>query len=80
MPATAMNRTDIEAATFRRLLAHLQQRPEISDEVLMASSGFCRSCLAKWYQAASEALATPVSRDEARAAINGDRAGATSAS
>ncbi len=66
-----MNRTEIEAATFRRLLEHLQQRSDVSDEALMSQTGFCRRCLVSWYQQASSALTTPVSRDEAIAAVYG---------
>jgi hypothetical protein len=69
-----MNRTEIEAAAFRRLLEHLQQQADLDDNRLMTDAGFSRQCLIRWYQAASEQLATPVSRDEARLAILGEAA------
>lgn len=38
----------LEAATFRRLLAHLQQHTEVQNLDLMNTAGFCRNCLSKW--------------------------------
>ena len=66
-----MNRTDIEAAAFRRLVAHLQSRSDVQNIDLMNLAGFCRNCLANWYQDASEQHGTPLSKDEAREAIYG---------
>ena len=43
-------RTDaIEAAVFRRLLAHLDSRKDVQNIELMNLAGFCRNCLSKWY-------------------------------
>jgi hypothetical protein len=47
-------RTEIEAATFRRLVAHLQANTELQNIDLMNLAGFCRNCLAKWYLAEAE--------------------------
>ncbi len=47
-------RTELEAATFRRLVAHLQADTELQNIDLMNLAGFCRNCLAKWYLAAAE--------------------------
>ena len=44
----------IEAAVFRRLLAHLDERKDVQNIDLMNLAGFCRNCLAKWYTAAAE--------------------------
>jgi len=71
MQSPAMNRTEIEAAAFRRLLQHLQERHDVQNIDLMILAGFCRNCLADWYQEAAAAQTTPVSRDEARDAIYG---------
>ena len=38
----------IEAATFRRLVAHLQKNTEVQNIDLMNLAGFCRNCLSKW--------------------------------
>lgn len=66
-----MDRTELEAAAFRRLLAHLQERSDVQNIDLMILAGFCRNCLANWYQESSDTLGTPVSKDEAREAIYG---------
>lgn len=66
-----MDRTEFEAAAFRRLVAHLRERSDVQNIDLMILAGFCRNCLANWYQEASEALGSPVSKDEAREAVYG---------
>jgi len=40
-----------EAAAFRSLVEHLQQRSDVQNIDLMNLSGFCRNCLSKWYAA-----------------------------
>jgi hypothetical protein len=45
--------TNIEAAVFRRLLAHLDSRKDVQNIDLMNLAGFCRNCLSKWYVAAA---------------------------
>lgn len=47
-------RTELEAATFRRLLRHLQEHTEVQNIELMVLADFCRNCLAKWYSAAAQ--------------------------
>ena len=44
--------TELEAAAFRRLLIHLQERTDVQNIDLMNLAGFCRNCLSKWYLAA----------------------------
>ena len=46
--------TEIEAAAFRRLLAHLDERKDVQNIDLMILAGFCRNCLSKWYRSAAE--------------------------
>ena len=46
--------TEIEAATFRRLLEHLQTHTEVQNMDLMIVADFCRNCLAKWYLAEAQ--------------------------
>lgn len=46
--------TQIEAAAFRGLMQHLQQRSDVQNIDLMNLAGFCRNCLAKWYSAAAK--------------------------
>ena len=63
--------TALEAAAFRRLLQHLQQRSDVQNIDLMILAGFCRNCLSNWYQEAAEAAGTPVGKDQAREMIYG---------
>lgn len=46
-------RIELEAATFRRLVAHLRERTDVQNIDLMNLAGFCRNCLSKWYRAAA---------------------------
>jgi hypothetical protein len=63
--------TAFEAAAFRRLLAHLQQRSDVQNIDLMILAGFCRNCLSNWYQEAAQEAGAPVSRDAAREIVYG---------
>ncbi|MEQ8356654.1 MAG: DUF1244 domain-containing protein [Kiloniellaceae bacterium] len=47
-------RTELEAAAFRTLVAHLRERTDVQNIDLMNLAGFCRNCLSKWYLAAAE--------------------------
>ncbi len=67
-----MTTTELEAAAFRRLLTHLQQRSDVQNIDLMILAGFCRNCLSNWYQEAAEAAGTPIGKDAAREAIYGE--------
>ena len=51
---TKDQQTEAEAAAFRALVAHLQQRSDVQTIDLMNLSGFCRNCLSKWYSAAAK--------------------------
>lgn len=61
----------LEAAAFRRLLSHLDDRKDVQNIDLMILAGFCRNCLANWYKDAADAQGVEVSKDEAREAIYG---------
>ena len=61
----------IEAATLRRLLAHLEQRTDVQNIDLMNLAGFCRNCLSKWYRAEAETRGVTLSDAEARTRIYG---------
>lgn len=54
MPITPENRDQIEAAAFRRLVAHLQERTDVQNIDLMDLSGFCRNCLSRWMREEAE--------------------------
>jgi hypothetical protein len=64
-------RTDIEAATFRRLLKHLDDNKEVQNIDLMILANFCRNCLAKWYAAEAQERGIDVDYDAARQAVYG---------
>ncbi len=64
-------RTQVEAAAFRGLIAHLQQRTDVQNIDLMILAGFCRNCLAKWYAAAAAERGVMLTYDEAREIIYG---------
>jgi len=62
---------DIEAAVFRRLLAHLDAHKEVQNIDLMNLAGFCRNCLAKWYAAEAAERGVEVDYDAARERVYG---------
>ena len=64
-------RTELEAAAFRTLVAHLQQRTDVQNIDLMNLAGFCRNCLSKYYVAAASDREIDVSYEEARTHIYG---------
>lgn len=68
---TSSKQTEIEAAVFRRLLAHLDGRKDVQNIDLMNLAGFCRNCLSKWYTAAAEEAGETVDYDSAREMVYG---------
>ena len=64
-------RTELEAAAFRTLVAHLRERTDVQNIDLMNLSGFCRNCLSKWYVAAAEDKGLDVSYEDAREIVYG---------
>ena len=62
-------RTEIEAATLRRLLTHLDENRDVQNIDLMILAGFCRNCLSKWYREAAENNGVNLSEDEARETV-----------
>ncbi len=64
-------RTELEAAAFRRLVAHLRERTDVQNIDLMNLSGFCRNCLSKWYAAAAEERGLEIDYDQAREIVYG---------
>jgi hypothetical protein len=63
----AATRDKIEAAAFRKLVAHLRERTDVQNIDMMNLTGFCRNCLSRWYQEAAAdagtALETPAARE-----------------
>tara|TARA_R110002050_G_scaffold1244_2_gene8497 strand:+ start:25470 stop:25727 length:258 start_codon:yes stop_codon:yes gene_type:complete len=62
---------ELEAAAFRRLTAHLQERTDVQNIDLMDLAGFCRNCLSKWYLAAAEEKGLVMDYDQAREHVYG---------
>ncbi len=61
----------IQAAAFRRLLAHLDERKDVQNIDLMNLAGFCRNCLARWYAEEVAQLGVEVDKATAREHIYG---------
>lgn len=63
--------TQLEAAAFRRLVAHLQKRTDVQNIDLMNLSGFCRNCLSRWYQEAASDIGIEIDKNQSREIIYG---------
>ncbi|MFP2770834.1 DUF1244 domain-containing protein [Oceanisphaera sp. KMM 10153] len=63
--------TELEAAAFRTLLAHLDKRKDVQNIDLMNLAGFCRNCLSKWYLAAADEQGIEMNYDQARERVYG---------
>ena len=61
----------VEAAVFRRLLEHLDNRKDVQNIELMNLAGFCRNCLSKWYVTAAQAEGVVVDYEAARERVYG---------
>ena len=61
----------IEAAVFRRLVAHLDAHKDVQNIDLMNLAGFCRNCLSKWYVAEAGERGVDVGYEDARERIYG---------
>jgi hypothetical protein len=69
--ATSAATDAVEAAAFRSLLAHLRERSDVQNIDLMIMAGFCRNCLADWYQQAAANAGAAISREQAREHVYG---------
>ena len=65
------NKTEIEAAVFRRLLKHLDDNKDVQNIDIMIAADFCRNCLSKWYMAEAEQRGESVDYDAAREEVYG---------
>ena len=63
--------TEIEAAVFRRLVEHLQNRTDVQNIDLMNLAGFCRNCLSRWFKEEAEKKGVTISDPDARERIYG---------
>ena len=64
-------RTELEAAAYRRLVAHLRERADVQNIDLMTLAGFCRNCLSRWYREAAEQHGLALSDPDAREIVYG---------
>jgi hypothetical protein len=64
-------RTELEAATFRRLVEHLRERTDVQNIDLMNLAGFCRNCLSRWFREAAEAKGIALADPDAREIVYG---------
>jgi hypothetical protein len=64
-------RTELEAAAFRRLVAHLRERTDVQNIDMMNLAGFCRNCLSKWYLAAAQEKGVGLTDPQAREIVYG---------
>ena len=62
---------ELESTVLRRLIGHLRSRTDVQNIDLMNLAGFCRNCLANWYEEAAKARGIAVTRDEARQYVYG---------
>ena len=65
------DRTELEAAAFRRLVEHLRERSDVQNIDLMELAGFCRNCLSRWYREAAEGRGLGITDAEARELVYG---------
>ena len=64
-------RTEVEAAAFRRLMAHLRERSDVQNIDLMELAGFCRNCLSRWYREAAGERGMAMADPDAREVVYG---------
>ena len=72
-----MNKNDpelknkIQAATFRRLVDHLQKNTDLQNIDLMNLAGFCRNCLSKWMVDEAKKINVDLEYDKVRNEVYG---------
>ncbi len=67
----ATTTTELEAAAFRALVAHLRERSDVQNIDMMNLAGFCRNCLSRWYREAAEAKGIALADPDAREIVYG---------
>lgn len=68
---TKEQQTQIEAAAFRHLLKHLDQRKDVQNIELMNLASFCRNCLSKWMVTEAKQLDVAMDYEQAREHVYG---------
>jgi hypothetical protein len=64
-------KTELEAAVYRRLVEHLRARTDVQNIDLMNLAGFCRNCLSNWMKDAADAKGMAMTKEESRALVYG---------
>lgn len=64
-------RIELEAAAFRRLVAHLRQRSDVQNIDLMNLAGFCRNCLSNWMKDAADERGLAMTKEVSRELVYG---------
>jgi hypothetical protein len=62
---------EVEAAVFRRLIAHLQNQSDVQNIDLMILADFCRNCLSKWYEQEAQNRNRSLKDGQARTLVYG---------
>ena len=62
---------ELEAAAYRRLVAHLRERSDVQNIDLMNLAGFCRNCLSRWYREEAQTMGVALTDPEAREIVYG---------
>jgi hypothetical protein len=70
-PMDDKTRIELEAAAFRRLVAHLQERTDVQNIDLMNLAGFCRNCLSRWYREEAGTRGIEIADPKAREIVYG---------
>ena len=63
--------TELEAAAFRRLVAHVRERSDVQNIDLMNLGGFCRNCLSNWLKDAADESGIALDKEAAREHVYG---------
>ena len=63
--------TTLEAAAFRRLVSHLQNRTDVQNIDMMNLAGFCRNCLSRWYREEAAEMGIEIEDSVAREIVYG---------
>lgn len=61
----------LEAAAFRRLRDHLQNRTDVQNIDLMNMAGFCRNCLSRWMHEAAVEQGVALDKEAAKTLVYG---------
>lgn len=67
----AQDTLELEAAAYRRIVAHLREHTEVQNIDLMNLADFCRNCIARWYQEAAADRGFELSKEAAREIVYG---------